>query len=130
MLRRRPPRAERGAAIVDFALVSGLLTLVFVAVIQLAVVVHVRNTLADCASEGARLGALADSDPQAGVERTRELITADLSGRYGADVSSGRETVAGLDTVVIRVRAPLPVVGLFGLGHVITVEGHALAERP
>jgi len=127
---RRPPREERGAAIVDFALVSGLLTLVFVAVVQLAVVVHVRNTLADCASEGARLGALADSDPQAGVERTRQLITADLSGRYAADVSSGRETVAGLDTVVIRVRAPLPVVGLFGLGRVITVEGHALAERP
>jgi len=129
-MRHRTSAPDPGAAIVDFALVSGLLTLVFVAVVQLAVVVHVRNTLADCASEGARLGALADSDPQAGVERTRQLITADLSGRYAADVSSGRETVAGLDTVVIRVRAPLPVVGLFGLGRVITVEGHALAERP
>ena len=129
-MRHRTSAPDPGAAIVDFALVSGLLTLVFVAVVQLAVVVHVRNTLADCASEGARLGALADSDPQAGVERTRQLITADLSGRYAADVSSVRETVAGLDTVVIRVRAPLPVVGLFGLGRVITVEGHALAERP
>jgi Flp pilus assembly protein TadG len=129
-VRRRTHCGGRGAAVVDFALVSGLLTLVFVGVVQLAVVVHVRNTLADCASEGARLGALADSDPQTGVQRTQQLITADLSGQYAGQVSAGRETVAGLDTVVIRVRAPLPVVALFGVGRVITVEGHALAERP
>jgi Flp pilus assembly protein TadG len=129
-MQHRARRQDRAAAIVDFALVSGLLTLVFVAVVQLAVVVHVRNTLADCASEGARLGASADSDPQTGVARTRELITADLSSRYATDVTSGRETVAGLDTVVIRVRAPLPVLGLLGLGRVVTVDGHALAERP
>ena len=112
----------------DFALVSGLLTLVFVAVVQLAIVVHVRNTLADCASDGARLGALAGSDPEAGVRRTQALITADLSSRYAGQVSAGRETVAGLDTVVIRIQAPL--IALFGLGRVITVEGHALAEQP
>jgi hypothetical protein len=36
--------------------------------------------------------------------------------------------VDGLETVEIRVRAPLPVVGLFGIGRFITATGHAVAE--
>ena len=121
---------DRGSAIVDFALVGAVLTLLFVAVLQFAVVVHVHNTLVDCASEGARYGALADRSPQAGAERARQLIRDDLSGAYAGDVTAGRERYAGLDTVVVRVRAPLPVVGLFGIGRLITVEGHADAEQP
>ena len=129
----RPTRrghGDRGAAIVDFVLVGGLLTLLFLAVLQLAVVIHVRNTLIDCASEGARYGALADRSPEAGAQRTRELIGADLSPAYASEVTAGRERHAGLDTVVVQVRAPVPVAGLFGVGRMIQVEGHADAERP
>jgi hypothetical protein len=115
---------------VDFALVGALLTLLFVAVLQFALVLHVHNTLVDCASLGARYGALADRSPSAGAQRARELIIADLSPAYASDVAAGRERYAGLDTVVVRVRAPLPLVGLFGLGGVMTVEGHADVERP
>lgn len=112
-------------------LVGALLTFVFVGVVQLAVVVHVRNTLVDCASEGARVAALADATPDAGAARTRDLIVRDLSSSYAGDVSVGRETFDGLDTVVVTVRAPLPVAGLFAVGgRVLTVEGHAVAERP
>ena len=114
----------------DFALVGALLTLLFVAVLQFAVVVHVHNTLVDCASEGARFGALADQNPESGAQRARELIAADLSGAYATDVTAGRERFAGLDTVVVRVRAPMPLVGLLGAGRLLTVEGHADAERP
>jgi Flp pilus assembly protein TadG len=120
---------EQGAAIVDFALVGALLTLLFVAVLQFAIVVHVKNTLVDCASAGARYGALADRSPSQGAQRTRELITADLGSAYASDVTAGHERQAGLDTVVVRVRAPLPLVGLLGAGRVMTVEGHAGAER-
>jgi Flp pilus assembly pilin Flp len=123
-------RDERGSAIVDFTLVGALVTLVFVAVVQLAVVLHVRNTLVDCASEGARYGALADRDPQAGARRARELIAEDLSARYAGSVSAGRERFGGIDTVVVRVRAPLPVAGLLGVGRAIDVSGHAVAEAP
>lgn len=121
---------ERGTAVVDFALVGAFVTLVFVAVVQLAVVLHVRNTLVDCASDGARFGALADRDPDAGAARARELIAADLSPAYARSVTAGRERFGGLDTVVVTVRAPLPLVGLLGAGQVLTVRGHAVAEGP
>jgi hypothetical protein len=126
----RGTRAERGSAVVDFVLVGCLLTLLFVAVVQLAMVQHVRNTLVDCASEGARYGALADRRPEDGVARARELIVADLGPGYAGDVTAGRERFDGLDTVVIRVRAPLPVLGLLGVGRVIQVSGHATVELP
>jgi hypothetical protein len=116
--------------VVDFALVGALLTLVFIGLVQLAVVLHVRNTLISCATEGARYGALADRDPTAGVQRTRDLITADLNAGYAANVSAATEHVAGLDTVVVRVQAPLPVIGLLGFGRAVTVSGHAVREGP
>jgi hypothetical protein len=126
-LTSRPP--DRGAAIVDFALVGALLTLLFVAVLQFAVVIHVHNTLVDCASEGARYGALADVSPSAGAQRARDLIRADLGDAFAADVTAGRERYDGLDTVVVRVRAPLPLLGLLGAGRIVMVAGHAGAER-
>jgi len=111
-------------------LVGVLLSLLLLAVLQLTVSLHVRATLVDCAGEGARFAALAGNDPAAGERRARELITADLSEAYAQDVSAGREVVEGLDTVVVRVRAPLPVLGLLGVGEVVRVEGHARAETP
>jgi hypothetical protein len=127
---RRVGRARRdaGAAVVDFVLVGTLVTFMFLGVVQLATVLHVRNTLIDCATEGARFGALAGADLDAGAQRTRALITADLSARYAEDVVARRATVEGLDTVEVRVRAPLPVIGLLGVGRVVTVTGHAVAE--
>jgi Flp pilus assembly protein TadG len=122
--------ADRGAAVVDFVLVGTLATLIFVGVVQLAVVLHVRNTLIDCAAEGARYGALADRHPPDGAGRAASLITQDLSDRYAQDVTAGEETVDGLPTVVVRVRAPLPVLGLLGVGRAVSVAGHAPREGP
>lgn len=122
--------ADRGAAVVEVVLVTVLLTVLFVALLQLVLVLHVRNTLTDCAAEGARYGALADRDPAAGARRATELVTADLSARYATDVSAGFERVDGVDTVVVVIRAPLPVVGLIGPRRVLTVRGHAVAEVP
>lgn len=113
----------------EVVLVGVLLTLLFVGVVQLTVVLHVRNTLIDDAGEGARHAAFADGDLEAGAERARALITADLSARYAADVTAARESHDGLATVVVRVRAPLPVAGLLGAGRVLVVEGHAVDER-
>jgi hypothetical protein len=110
-------------------LVGSLITLIFVALVQLTVVLHVRNTLIDCASEGARYGALADRTPADGAARARLLVGADLSPRYAGDVQAGHEAVDGLDTIVVRIRAPLPVIGLVGAGRVLTVSGHAVSER-
>jgi hypothetical protein len=104
------------------------MTLLFVALLQLALVLHVRNVLIDCAGEGARRGALADRDPEAGATRTRELIQSELSPRYAERVSAGAARVDGLDTIEVRVQAPLPVIGLLGVGRMLSVSGNALAE--
>lgn len=122
-------QAERGAAIADFALVSGLVTVLFVVVFQLGFALHVRNTVISCASEGARLGARADASPADGVARTRELIGSSLSARYAESVGADVEAVDGVQVVVVRVSAPLPVLGPWGPGGRLHLVGRAFLER-
>lgn len=116
---------EQGAAVVDFALIGGLLTVIFIAIIQLTLVLHVRNTLIDAAASGARYGTLADRSPQDAVGRTEELIRGSLADSYGSDISIGESTVSGVRTLEVVVRAPLPVIGLIGPAGVMEVRGHA-----
>lgn len=106
------------------------MTVLFVAVLQLTIVLHVRNTLVDSASEGARYGALAGHEPADGAQRSRELIAQSLSSAYAQGVSAGRTTLDGLDVVEVEVAAPLPLVGLIGPGGTMVVRGHALVEAP
>lgn len=47
-------------------LIGALTTVLFAGVVQLAVALHVRATLVDCAAEGARYGSLADRTPPTG----------------------------------------------------------------
>ncbi|MFI5101129.1 MAG: TadE/TadG family type IV pilus assembly protein [Actinomycetes bacterium] len=126
----RPARSDRGSAAADFALVSGLLVLAFLAVLQLAVSLHVRNTLVASAAEGARLAAAADRGLDDGVRRTRDLVTSSLSAGYATDVRAWYADSGGLRTVVVQVRAPLPLVGLLGPADDLTLTGHALVEAP
>lgn len=126
--RRAPEHSERGSAAVEFVSVVALLTLLFLAVVQLALVAHVRNTLVDCASEGARYGGLSDRTPADGASRARDLITTSLGARYAEDVSARRTDVGGVAVVEVTVNAPVPVVALFGHGREITASGHGLVE--
>lgn len=118
----------RGSAAVDFVLVSALLTLLFVGVLQLALALHVRNTIVDAAGEGARHGALVGRGPADAVERTRSLIRSSLSDGLAGDVSASTEVVDGVQTVVVTVRAPLPVLGLVG-PRTLELDGHAVDEK-
>ena len=123
-----PAADDTGSAVVEFALVSALLAVLFLAVLQVGVALYVRNTLVAAAAEGARYGADADRTPADGVQRTRELVAQSLSPSYAQDVTADYEVIGGLATVVVRVRAPLPLLGLVGPGGDLVVEGHALAE--
>jgi hypothetical protein len=125
--------SDDGSAVVDFALVGGLLSLLFLSVVQLGLVVHVRNTLIDCAAEGARYGARAGRAPADGISRTRELVARELSAGYEArlsEVSAGVVERSGVAAVEVRVSAPLPLVGLVGPSGELSVQGHAFAEEP
>lgn len=68
-------------------MVAALLALLFLAVLQIAGMIHVRNTLIDAASTGARFGALADRSAEDGVARTEQLIGGSISDRYAQEVS-------------------------------------------
>ena len=119
---------ERGAAVADFAMVSVLVVGVFLAVFQLGLALHTRNTLISCASEGARLGARADAAPGQGVARTQSLISASLSPRYARHVSTRQTLVEGVRVVEVRVVAPVPVLGLLGPDERLDVVGRAFLE--
>ena len=70
----------------------------------------------------------ADRAPGDGAEVTRSLIRASLADSFASDVTAGTEQVGGVHTVVIRVRARLPVIGLLGPARRLSVQGHALQE--
>jgi len=124
------PRDDRGSAIVEFTLVGVLLTVLFLGVLQLGLVLHVRNTLAASAAEGARYAANADRDPVDGEAVTRQLIRDSLADTFARGVTSGFETVDGVPTVYVQVDATLPLVGLLGPSRGIRVRGHAVEEAP
>ncbi|OFI39806.1 pilus assembly protein TadE [Arthrobacter sp. SW1] len=118
--------SERGAAVVDFVLVGSLLTLLFLAIIQLTLVLHVRNTLIDAASSGARYGTLADRTPAHARQRAAELIGTALNADYARDISTSEVEFQGIRTLEVTIKAPLPVVGMFGVPvSVLEVKGHA-----
>ena len=121
-------RPERGAAVADFAMVSSLVLFLFVAIFQLGLALHTRNTLISCASEGARYGARADAVPGQGISRAQELISASLSPRYARQVSAREATVSGVRVVEVRVVAPIPVIGLLGPDDQLDVVGRAFLE--
>lgn len=109
-------------------MVGALLVLVTLAVLQLALALFVRNTVLDAAAEGARSAALADRDLASGARRTDELISAALGDDYEREIAARIGTWDGVPVAAITVRAPLPVIGLIGVGGGIEVTGHAAIE--
>lgn len=114
--------------VAEFVMVTALLTALTLAVLQLALALHIRNTVLDAAAEGARYAALADSGLEQGAARSRDLITAALGPAYADDISASYADVAGRPGVKVRVVAPLPLFGLLGVNRGLEAEGHAAME--
>jgi len=96
--------------------------------IQVGLVMHVRNTLAAAATEGARYGANIDRTPADGAARTRDQVRGAIADRFAHDVSGSRASVNGVPTVVVTVRAKVPPLGLWGPGVELSVTGHGVQE--
>jgi hypothetical protein len=122
-------RHERGSAVVEFTLVSIVLITLFLAIVQLGLVLHVRNTLVAAASEGARHAASANLTLGDGELRTRELIAESLSADLAQGVTSRVVDVGGVEMVEIEVTATLPLFGLLGVERGLIVTGHAVDEE-
>ena len=119
---------ERGSAVVEFVLVMVLLVPLVLGIAQVALVLHVRNTLAAAASEGARASSPLGATPADGAARTRSMIRAALADRYAERVTSSWTTVGGMPGAVVEVRTRVPTLGMFGPSVPLTVTGHAIRE--
>ena len=103
---------------------------VFLGILQVALVLFVRNTLSAAASEGARYAATLDRDPADGAARTRAQISGALAGRYAQSVTARETTVDGVPTVVVTVHVVVPALGIGGPAVSLDVSGHAVEEQP
>jgi len=136
-MRAEPPLpidddGERGAAVVDFVLVAILIVTLLLAVLQVAVYVHVRNVVTASAQEGARFAANADVDSALGADRTVEIVgraTSAQTARGLACTSAEEPDPTGLTVVVVRCAGSVPSL-LAGLGNLLPlrVTGRAVKE--
>lgn len=131
--RIRPTSAgERGSAVVDFVLVSVLILALLLAVLQVAVYVHVRNVVVASAQEGARYAANADVPSADGAARTVQIVAQATSERTagGLACTSAEEADAtGLRLVVVRCAGSVPTL-FAALGDLLPLEvtGRAIKE--
>lgn len=121
-------RDERGSSPVEFLLVGTLLTILTLAVLQLALAVYVRNVVHDAAVEGAYHAALADTSLDDGEERTRRAITRAVGANYAEEIIVGESRRLGYPTIEVQVRTTLPILGLLGVPRAWEVSAHAPAE--
>jgi hypothetical protein len=100
----------------------------FLAILQLGLVLHIRNTLVACAAEGARHAANADRDLADGEARTTALIAESLNPQFSNGVASRHVSAGGVQLVEIEVTTTLPLFGLLGVDRGLRVTGHAVEE--
>ena len=98
--------------------------------IQVGLVLHVRNTMTAAVTEGARYAATADRDPAAGAERARALIRGALAARFAQHVSGRMVVRQGVSLAQVRADAAVPTLGLWGPAVKISVVGHGVEEQP
>ena len=108
---------------------SVLLIALTAGVVQLALFLHVRNTLQDAVNEGARTAGLWGQSPLRGVERARGLITLAVGEGYATDITMSRSTWEGRSAVTLTVHAPLPLLGTWGPPAALTLSGIAPVEQ-
>ncbi|WUJ75555.1 pilus assembly protein [Kribbella soli] len=124
----RRARGERGAAVVDFVLVSTLVVPLFLGILQVGLFLYVRNTVTAAASEGAHYAAVLNREPADGEARTRELISGVVREQLIDSVSAEATDIDGQPGVEVTVDAHMPPLGLWGPGISFSVQGHAVKE--
>ena len=121
-------RDERGSALADFALVSVILVPLFFAILQLALIWHVKTTLTAAASQGARYGAAYERTATDGADRTRSVVEDVFGPRLQDQVWADESTTNRQVMVEVTVRAQVPVVAFWGPTITVQVSGHAVRE--
>ena len=113
-------------------MVSILIVMLLLAVLQVAVYVHVRNVVTASAQDGARYAANADVDSAIGAARTVEVVAHATSRQTAEGLACTAGEVAdpsGLTVVVVRCSGSVPAL-LASLGNLLPLEvtGRAVKE--
>ncbi len=127
--------SDRGAAVVEFVMITILLVFLLFAVLQIAAVFYVRNVVEASAADGARYAAVAGAQPQDGSARASGLIATGLSGRLGAQVpctaAAQQDAQSGLAVVEVQCSGRIRSILLpFAALSSIHVTAHSLQEAP
>src|SRR4051794_39344378 len=114
-------------------LVSVLVLALLLAVLQVAVYVHVRNVVTAGAQQGARYAANADVDSSSGAARTVQIVARATSQQTASGLSctSAEEPdPTGLTLVVVRCSGSVPTV-FATLGNLLPLDvtGRAVKEN-
>ncbi|MFC6152572.1 TadE/TadG family type IV pilus assembly protein [Nocardioides yefusunii] len=121
-------RDERGSAVVDFVLVLLLLLPLVVGILQLALVMHVRNVLSSAAAEGARHAALSGATPRDGVETARRQWEGAVSDSFVRSARVESVDLDGASGYRLVLDVEVPALGLGGPAVAFEVTGSAVRE--
>ena len=112
----------------EFVLVLLVLVPLVFGIAQVALVMHVRNTLVAAASDGARSAAMLGSEPEVARDRARDVIGTTLADRYAESIEARESVVDGVVVIEVRIRADVPPLGLWGPPVAVSAEGHAVRQ--
>ena len=125
---------DRGAAVVEFSLITVLLLMLLFAVLQVAALYYVRSVAGAAAADGARYAANADLRPADGARRASEQINHGLGSAMAGRLPCTGELVpdpSGLQIARVscqgRIRSLLLPLGAFVQ---IRVSGQSFKDRP
>lgn len=123
-------RGDEGSSLAEFVMTVAVLAPLLLTLLQIGVVLHVRNTLRAEAAEGARTAAAVDRTPADGAARAEGLAQASFRALQ-PHAEAGTGSVAGVPVVWVRLTAQRPLLGWLesGAGTTVTVTAHALDER-
>ncbi len=121
---------DRGSSTVEFTGVSALVVIVALAVMQFAVIAHVRAIVTDSAIAGAAFGSLADSTLAAGITRTEQLLNIGIASDLIDSVQARVGSVGGRPVTIVTVAYRVPAFALWVPAVSDTVTARAFVEQP
>lgn len=122
-------RGDHGSAVPEFVLVMVVVLPLFLGIAQLALVLHVRNTLVAAASDGARAGAALGSGTGEARARAREVVRTTLADRFADGVAVRTVERSGLPVVEVVITGEVPPLGLWGPAVTVRARGHAVIQE-
>jgi|SRR6266568_3705962 len=124
-------RGDDGAAVVEFVLIAVPLLFLLLAVLQVAVYLHLRNVVVASAAEGARYGANADRTTSDGAPFAEQVLRYGVRGRAAAAIhctAAEEHGAGGTVLVAVRCRGSVPTL-LSAVGDLLPVDVTARAIK-